>query len=69
MAIISKLKRSTTVNQTKRKPVKKALIIGIQYEKQKHLGDLHPLTTPHKDARDWRDILKSEYEHQSDSYV
>ena len=69
MAIISKLRRSTTANQTKRKPVKKALIVGIQYEKQKHLGDLQPLSTPHKDARDWRDTLKSEYKYQSASCV
>ncbi|KAI0754085.1 caspase domain-containing protein [Daedaleopsis nitida] len=58
MTVLSKLARSSTSNSTKpkagaRKPVRRALLIGITYK-----GTDGPrLRMPHKDARDLRDLL------------
>ena len=43
------------LSQRKRKPVRKALIVGISY---KYTESQEELVSPHKDARDWKQFLQ-----------
>lgn len=55
MPTLPKVTRSSTSNstKTKRKPVRRALIIGIAY---KGAGDME-LRLPHNDAESWKKLL------------
>ncbi len=54
------------VGQVLRSPVKRALIIAIQYsgsDGPQPQHDLYPLAAPHQDAGDFRDLLISTSTH------
>ncbi|KAI0760706.1 peptidase C14, caspase domain-containing protein [Fomes fomentarius] len=65
MVAFSKTTRSSTLNLAKtpkRKPARKALVVGIEYKGVKD-NDIPELRFPHKDARDWKQLLISKYKY------
>nr|VWO94161.1 Metacaspase-1 (EC [Ganoderma boninense] len=61
----AKSSKSTKTKTCKRKPVRRALIVGIMYRNKE--GET--LLFPHRDAQAWRDILVEKYGYKKDDIV